>query len=480
MCEACDVPTSNKGNGRYDLVVVGAGSAGFSAAITAAELGAQVALVGHGTIGGTCVNIGCVPSKALIRATEAVRHANDAAARFDGIESGARVVDWAAQIAQKDALVAGLRQAKYADLLPEYNNVVYHEGPARLVDGGVQVAGQHIGSERIIITTGARPALPGIPGIADVSPLDSTTALALTELPRSMIVLGGGYIGVELAQTFARAGVEVTLVFRSRLLPEAEPEIGAALATYLADEGIKIVSGITYESARKTDDGGVALAIARDGLPEILTAERILVATGRRSNTEALGLAETGIDLTPAGAIIVDDRMRTSKAGVYAAGDVTGKDQFVYMAAYGAKLAAKNALNGNSLSYDNTAMPAVVFTDPQVASVGMTEAQARAAGHSVRTSVLSLDNVPRALAARDTRGLIKLVADGSTRKLLGAHILAPEGADSIQTAALAIRCGLTIDDLSETIFPYLTTVEGLKLAAQTFDRDVKKLSCCAG
>ena len=480
MCEACDVPTSNKGNGRYDLVVVGAGSAGFSAAITAADLGAQVALVGHGTIGGTCVNIGCVPSKALIRATEAVRHANDAAARFDGIESGARVVDWAAQIAQKDALVAGLRQAKYADLLPEYNNVVYHEGPARLVDGGVQVAGQHIGSERIIITTGARPALPGIPGIADVSPLDSTTALALTELPRSMIVLGGGYIGVELAQTFARAGVEVTLVFRSRLLPEAEPEIGAALATYLADEGIKIVSGITYESARKTDDGGVALAIARDGRPEILTAERILVATGRRSNTEALGLAETGIDLTPAGAIIVDDRMRTSKAGVYAAGDVTGKDQFVYMAAYGAKLAAKNALNGNSLSYDNTAMPAVVFTDPQVASVGMTEAQARAAGHSVRTSVLSLDNVPRALAARDTRGLIKLVADGSTRKLLGAHILAPEGADSIQTAALAIRCGLTIDDLSETIFPYLTTVEGLKLAAQTFDRDVKKLSCCAG
>lgn len=480
MCEACDVPTSNKGNGRYDLVVVGAGSAGFSAAITAAELGAQVALVGHGTIGGTCVNIGCVPSKALIRATEAVRHANDAAARFDGIESGARVVDWAAQIAQKDALVAGLRQAKYADLLPEYNNVVYHEGPARLVDGGVQVAGQHIGSERIIITTGARPALPGIPGIADVSPLDSTTALALTELPRSMIVLGGGYIGVELAQTFARAGVEVTLVFRSRLLPEAEPEIGAALATYLADEGIKIVSGITYESARKTDDGGVALAIARDGRPEILTAERILVATGRRSNTEALGLAETGIDLTPAGAIIVDDRMRTSKAGVYAAGDVTGKDQFVYMAAYGAKLAAKNALNGNSLSYDNTAMPAVVFTDPQVASVGMTEAQARAAGHSVRISVLSLDNVPRALAARDTRGLIKLVADGSTRKLLGAHILAPEGADSIQTAALAIRCGLTIDDLSETIFPYLTTVEGLKLAAQTFDRDVKKLSCCAG
>ena len=166
--------------------------------------------------------------------------------------------------------------------------------------------------------------------------------------------------------------------------------------------------------------------------------------------------------------------------GVYAAGDVTGRDQFVYMAAYGAKIAAKNALNGDSLRYDNSAMPAVVFSDPQVASVGLTEAQAIAAGYEARTSVLPLENVPRALAARDTRGLIKLVADGATRKLLGAHILAPEGADSIQTAAMAIRCGLTIDDLAEMIFPYLTTVEGLKLAAQTFDRDVNRLSCCAG
>jgi mercuric reductase len=421
-----------------------------------------------------------VPSKTLIRATETVHHANGAPARFDGIESGARVVDWAAQIAQKDALVASLRQAKYADLLPEYNNVAYREGRARLVDGGVDVDGQRLASERIIIATGARPALPAIPGISEVSSLDSTTALALTKLPRSMIVLGGGYVGAELAQTFARAGVAVTLVFRSRLLPEAEPEIGRTLGGYLADEGIKIVGGLTYDSVRKTEDGSVALTITRNGEPEILTGERILVATGRTPNTETLGLAEAGVAQTSSGAIVIDDRMRTSKAGVYAAGDVTGKDQFVYMAAYGAKLAAKNALNSNSLRYDNTTMPAVVFTDPQVASVGLTEAQAAAAGHAVRTSVLSLDNVPRALAARDTRGLIKLVADGATRKLLGAHILAPEGADSIQTAALAIRCGLTIDDLSEMIFPYLTTVEGLKLAAQTFDKDVKKLSCCAG
>lgn len=476
----CCAPTPKNGNGRYDLVVVGAGSAGFSAAIAAADEGAQVALVGHGMIGGTCVNVGCVPSKTLIRATEAVHQANIASKRFAGVEGHGRVSDWSRVAAQKDALVSGLRQAKYVDLLPEYNNVTYCEGAARLVDGGVETGGKLLKSDRIIVATGARPSIPAIPGIEGVDFLDSTSALALAKLPRSMIVVGGGYVGAELAQMFARAGVAVTLVFRSHLLPEAEPEIGQDLASYLADEGIRIVSGVTYRSVSKGEGGGVLVALIRSGHPESIAADRLLLATGRAPNTEGLGLSAIGVAQEASGAIIVDDRMRTSRAGIYAAGDVTGRDQFVYMAAYGAKLAARNALNGNSLRYDSAAMPAVVFTDPQVASVGLTEARARALGHDVRTSVLTLDNVPRALAARDTRGLIKLVADGATRKLLGAHILAPEGADSIQTATLAIRGGFTIDALADTIFPYLTTVEGLKLAAQTFDRDVRKLSCCAG
>ncbi len=403
MSDCCNTQSETQSKGRYGLVVVGAGSAGFSAAMTAAEQGAQVALIGYGTIGGSCVNVGCVPSKALIRAAEAVHHANAASTRFEGVQGEARVVDWRAQVAQKDALVEGLRQAKYADLLPAYNNVAYHEGQARLVEGGVEACGQRFMADRIIIATGTRPTLPAIPGIAEVSALDSTAALALTELPRSMIVLGGGYIGAELAQMFARVGVAVTLVFRSRLLPEAEPEIGAALAGYLSEEGITVLGDLAYEAVRRTDEG-VILTIQRDGRRETVTAEQIVVATGRTANTESLGLAEAGVAQTPTGAIVVDDRMRTSKPGVYAAGDVTGKDQFVYMAAYGAKLAAKNALNGDSLRYDNRVMPAVVFTDPQVGSVGLTEAQARAAGYDVHTSVLALDNVPRALAARDTRG----------------------------------------------------------------------------
>ena len=476
MSETC-CPPANK-NGHYDLAVIGAGSAGFSAAITAAESGAQVALIGHGTIGGTCVNVGCVPSKALIRAAEAVHHAN-AASRFAGISAQARVTDWKALRTQKDALVASLRQAKYIDLLPAYNGVAYLEGKARLEDGGVTLDGEHIDAGKIIIATGSREFVPPIPGLADAPYLTSTTAFELDALPDSLIVIGGGYIGCELAQMFARTGVEVTIVFRSRLLPEAEPEISQALAGYFEAEGIRVRRVGEYESIR-TSEGGITLSAVTDGTTETLEAQRVLVSAGRKANTDGLGLEEAGVALFPNGGIEVDDRMRTTKAGVYAAGDVTGRDLFVYMAAYGAKIAAHNALNGDARRYDNLAMPAVVFTDPQVASVGLTEAAAMAQGIGVRTSTLALDNVPRALAARDTRGLIKLVAESATGKLIGAHIMAPEGADSIQTAVLAIKQGLTYTELGELIFPYLTTVEGLKLAAQTFDMDVSKLSCCAG
>lgn len=465
-------------SGAYDLAVVGAGSAGFAAAITAAELGARVALIGHGTIGGTCVNTGCVPSKTLIRATEVVHHAS-AVARFAGIRGEGRVADWRTVVRQKDELVAALRQSKYLDLLPEYNSVAYLEGPAGLAADGVIIDSAPIRAGKIIIATGARPALPPIPGIASVPYLSSTTAMEIEHLPRSLLIVGGGYIGCELGQMFARAGVAVTIACRRRLLPDAEPEIAAALTDYLREEGVIIRDGLSYREICHGPDG-VALSVVAGGHPETITAEQVLVAAGRTPNTEGLGLDAAGIELSPNGGIRVDDRMRTTRPGVYAAGDVTGRDEFVYMAAYGARIAAQNALDGDATLYDATAMPAVVFTDPQVASVGLTEAQARAAGLAVNISVLPLDRVPRALAARDTRGLFKLVAEAGSGRLIGAHILAPEGGDSIQTAALAIKCGLTVQHLAETIFPYLTTVEGLKLAAQTFDKDVSKLSCCAG
>ncbi len=469
----------NKSNGAYDVAVIGAGSAGFSAAITAADEGATVILIGHGTIGGTCVNVGCVPSKALIRAAQTL-HVASAAERFNGIEATAKVTDWQALVRQKQELVDGLRQAKYTDILPAYEAVTYVEGKASFSDdGSLNIDGEPIAAGKIIIATGTRPAIPSIKGIGDVPYLTSTEALELEKLPQSLLIIGAGYIGCEITQIFARAGVDVTLVSRRGVLPEAEPEISQALSQYFTDEGINLVDGIAYDHI-KTKDNTIVLTVQnRDGVKEI-SADKVLIATGRTPNTEQLNLTAAGIELSGNNGIRVDAQMRSSRANVYAVGDVTGRDQFVYMAAYGAKIAAKNAMNSNSLTYDNSIVPAVVFTDPQAASVGLTQAQAQAQGIAARTSVLTMDNVPRALAARDTRGLIKLIADGETGKLIGAHILAPEGSDTIQTAALAIKTGMTYEELGAMIFPYLTTVEGLKLAAQTFDMDIKKLSCCAG
>ena len=463
----------------FDLAVIGAGSAGFSAAITAAEAGKRVALIGHGLIGGTCVNIGCVPSKTMIRAGEAI-HGSKAAHRFPGLSGSAQVDDWAALMAGKEALVAGLRQKKYADLLPGYDGITYiDEGAATLVKGGVKLNARVIHAPKIIIATGGRPSVPIIAGITDVPTLDSTSLLALDSLPESLVFLGGGYIGAELAQMMARMGVNVTMVCRTRLLPQAEPEVSEALKKVFRDEGITIHCCATYDACTR-DGNSAVLSIEKEGNRLELRADHLVVTTGRSPNTEGLGLTEMGIETDSRGAIIVGDDMATTCPGVFAAGDVTNRDQFVYMAAYGAKLAARNAVLGGAERYDNAAMPWVVFTDPQVAGVGLTEAEALAAGYEVKTSVLGLQNVPRALAARDTRGVIKLVADAKTDRLLGGVVAAPEGSDSIQTLALALKFGMTTKALGETLFPYLTTVEGLKLAAQTFDRDVAKLSCCAG
>lgn len=485
MSDCCDRP----GRKGFDVAVIGAGSAGFSAAITAAELGAKVALVGHGTIGGTCVNVGCVPSKTLIRAADAV-YGGMAAARFPGLGGNVCLDDWAALAASKDDLVTELRQKKYVDLLPAYDGVTYIEGKARFADGELLIGDVPMEAGKVILAMGARAAVPPIPGLGTVPYLTSTSALALERLPKSVLIIGGGVIGVELGQMFARFGVTVSICCRSRLLPEMDPEISTALQTYLEAEGVRVCAGIGYQHIAQVPDG-VELtceSLSRDGeghgdtvaAVQTIRAEQVLIATGRRPNSDGLGLEDRGVSLGQGGGIIVDDYLETTVPRIYAAGDVTGRDQFVYMAAYGAKLAARNAVSGNQHRYDNSAMPAVVFTDPQVASVGLTETVARAQGREVKVSILPLDAVPRALAARDTRGLIKLVADQASDRLLGGQIMAPEGADSIQTLVLAIKHEMTAADLGATIFPYLTTAEGLKLAAQTFDMDVAKLSCCAG
>ncbi len=462
----------------FDLMIVGGGSAAFAAAIKGAELGAKVAIIEEGVIGGTCVNIGCVPSKTLIRAAERCYHA--AYSDFEGMAACPPPTDWQRVVAQKDELVTALRQGKYVDVAKAYPNISIIRGHAELRGGrGVSVDGGAYHPGKIIIATGSKPWAPPIPGLAEAGFLYSTDALSLAALPKSMIVIGAGAVGLELAQLFGRFGVKVTILEAGpRIAPLEEPEIGDHLCGYLAEERIDaLCSTRTARISRTT--AGYAVEVIAEGEKRVLAAEQLLVATGRRPHTSGFGLDRAGVKLGERGEIAVDENLRTVNPDIFAAGDCLGDPMFVYAAAYAGGVAAENALTGAGRVYDLVPLPKVTFTDPQIASVGLTEEQARASGVDVRTATLFLTDVPRAIAARNTKGLIKLVGERSSGKLLGAHLLAAEAGEVIQEATIAIRFGLRIRDLVETFHPYLTLAEGLKLAALTFTRDVKHLSCCA-
>ena len=469
---------SSKGRD-YDLMTIGGGSAAFAAAIKAAELGARVAIVEKGTIGGTCVNIGCVPSKTLIKAAELCYHS--AYPQFEGLTACPPPSGWQRVVQQKDELVTSLRQGKYVDVAAVYPTITILKGDATLLGGRhVRVNGTVYEPEKIVVATGSSPWAPPIPGLHEAGFLTSEQALSLEALPASLIIIGGGSIGLEFAQLFTRFGVHVTVLESGPQVAMAEePEIGEALVRYLEDEKVRICTNVTIIRVERRD-GGYLVHTQTDGKPEVCRAERLLVATGRRSNTDGFGLEEAGVRLGSKGEIVVNDHLQTSNPDIYAAGDCIGDPMYVYVAAYAGGLATENALSGVGRLYNLGALPHVTFTDPQIASVGLTERQAKAQGLRVQTAVLPLEHVPRALASRNTKGLIKLVAEQETGRLLGVHVLAAEAGEVIQEATLALRFGLTVQDLADTFHPYLTMVEGLKLAALTFKKDVSKLSCCAG
>lgn len=470
---------SSRGGGEFDLAIVGGGSAGFGAAIKAAELGARVAMAEGGTLGGTCVNVGCVPSKTLIRAAEAQRRRVHHG--FEGIPTTDGRPDWGSVRDQKDELVSELRQAKYWNVLRSYSAVTLFEQRAELTSGhSVRLAdGRTITAGKILVTTGASPWAAPIPGLADAGCLDNVSAMALERLPESLIVIGASAVGLELAQMFARLGVKVTVLEAlPRVVPAEDSDVGNALGDYLRAEGLEVHAGVRIEQVGRSTNGYTVSFREGDDV-RAARAEQLLVATGRRANTKELGLESVGVRLAKKGEILANEFLQTANPDVYAAGDVLGDPMFVYVAAYGGALAAENALTGNVRRYDLTALPKVTFTDPAVASVGLTEDQARAQRIEALVSKLPLEHVPRAVAARDTRGFVKLVADAATRKVIGAHILAAEAGEMVTELALAIKDGLTIEDLTATFHPYLTLSEGIKLAAQAFTRDVAKLSCCA-
>lgn len=466
------------GNYDFDLLIIGSGGAAFSAAIQASSHGAKVAMVERGTIGGTCVNIGCVPSKNMLRAGE-INHLA-ASNPFLGLNTSAGPVDMKVLIDRKNELVGDLRQHKYVDLIDEYGFELI-QGEARFVnESTVEVGGREITARSFLIATGASPAVPNIPGLSDVDYLVSTTALQLQEVPKRLAVIGAGFIGLEMGSLLQNLGSKVTLLQRgSRILAKADPEVADVVTQALTEKGIQIVTGVNIN--RVEQDGNLKrVFVTVNGNEQVVEAEALLVATGRKPNTESLNLSAAQVKVGDRGEVVVNEYLRTTNHRIYAAGDVTMGPQFVYVAANEGAIAAENAVAGAEKTVDLNVVPGVTFTSPAIATVGLTEEQVKSSGYEVLTSVLPLDAVPRALVNRETTGVFKLVADAKSRKILGVHVVAENAGDVIYSGVLAVKFGLTIEDLRSTLAPYLTMAEGLKLAALTFDKDVSKLSCCAG
>ncbi len=459
------------------IAIIGSGSSAFAAAIFAAEKGAKVTMIEASTIGGTCVNVGCVPSKIFIQQAF-VAHTQEQHP-FRGIEKQKAFIQRKLLLKQQQDRVDELREAKYESILEGNPNITLIQGFATLKDkNSVLVTPekgdpQVIEADRILIATGSTPTIPAIPGLAKTPYWTSTEALQSDEIPQHLIIVGASFVALELAQAFLRLGSKVTLLARSTLLSKDDPQIGQELQKILEEEGMRI---LTHTTPQQIDYNGQFLVNTGK---EVIPGDRLLIATGRKANVETIGLENMQVTRDKEGRIVVDEYMRTNVETVYASGDCTNQPQYVYVAAAAGTRAAVNMLGGK-MALDLSIVPGVTFTDPQVATVGLTEKEAKEERNiEVESRTLGLENVPRALVNFNTRGFIKLVAEKGTGRLVGAHILAPEGGEMIQVATLAIRNNMTVNQLSMQLFPYLTMVEGLKLCAQIFNKDVKKLSCCA-
>jgi mercuric reductase len=469
---------------RFDVVVLGSGSTAFAAAIRAAELGKTAAMTENRTLGGTCVNRGCLPSKNLIAAAGIIHDA--AHPRYPGIEPVRLRFSFPELVKQKDEVVAYYREKKYESIVGDRISVF--QGSVRFVErNAVEVGDARLEAERFLVATGSTPYVPVLEGLDKVpfltsDLLTSQEDMELKERPESLTILGGGYVALELGQFFGRLGTRVTIIEPSkRILPGYEPEVGAALSHILEQEGIALLTG-TKPVGVRDDRDGVSLDVIGD-TSTTLRSSHLLVATGRRPNTEELGLDIAGVRIDENGAVLVDDELRTTAPHVWAAGDVIGSNTESQMAtpvgAHDGGIAARNALLGEHHKVDHRVIPRAIFTDPEVAVVGLTDKQAVERGYRCACRTVKMEQVPRAQAVRNSRGVIKMVADRDSRKVLGVSMVGMDAAEVIHEASMGIRLGATIEDFVGMLHIYPTMSEALKIVALSFTKDVSKLSCCA-
>ncbi|MFC0525457.1 mercury(II) reductase [Pontibacillus salicampi] len=462
----------------YDFLIIGSGGAAFSAAIQASENGLQVAMVEKGDVGGTCVNIGCVPSKTLLQAGHIQFQSGHHP--FRGLMTSAKQPDMANLQNQKEKLVQQLRKEKYEDLIEEYGFELI-QGEAHFLDAHtISVQGKDFTAASFLIATGASPFIPDIPGLEDTSYLTSTSALELKKVPNHLVIIGSGYIALEIGQMYRHLGAEVTFLQRSsRLLKQYDPEISETVEGMLKEEGITLMKEVNYKKVEEKN-GKKYIHLEVEGNEKTIEGDQLLVAAGRKPNTEKLQGDNIKLALGEDGEVLINDFLETNIPHIYAAGDVTISPQFVYVAAHQGGIVGQNVSKPSKKKQSLEHVPAVTFTTPSIASIGWTESQANQAGYDVKTSVLPLESVPRALVNHHNQGVFKLIMDAKSNQIIGTHVVAENAGDVIYAATLAVKFKLTAEDLQETMAPYLTMAEGLKLASLTFDKDVSKLSCCAG
>jgi len=473
-------------NAPVDLLILGSGSTAFAAALTAQELGKTAVMIEQRTVGGTCVNRGCLPSKNLIEAAKLVHEARHP--RYPGLHPCAMTLDFATLIAQKDAIIDDYRSKKYESLVGGQFRI--EMGSVRFLDAHtVEVDGKQLSGEKILIATGSRPTIPDIAGLAEVpyltsDLLTSDEPMELKELPQSLLIVGGGYIALELGQMFHRFGTQVTLLERSaELLTHGyEPEVGRTLKQLLVEEGLHVITNATITQVRHDSDG-VRSTVRIHGKTQEFRSEQLLLATGRQPNTDTIALERAGVSVDEQGAVVVDSYLQTNVPHIFAAGDVIGRQTESQMATpVGSRdggIAAQNALANAMRAVDHRVIPRVIFTDPPVAVVGMTEKEAMAAGHPCWCNTLPMELVPRAGAIRDARGFVKIVADATTHEVLGVSMVGNSAGEVIHEAAMALRFHATLRDFIDLIHVYPTMAEALKIAAISRFKDPRKLSCCA-
>lgn len=492
----------------YDLVILGGGAAAFAALTEADRRDLSTAIVNTGLpLGGTCVNVGCVPSKHLVAMAETA--SVPARNSFDGVEYSENepTVDWAAALDEKDAIVERLQQENYVDVAEHFDADVY-EGYGQFVDSERQSPsnsrtqsgddttieisdgddqGVRIAGEKALVATGSSPWAAPIDGLDDLEYETSETILGRRDLPESIAIIGGGYLALEWGQILHRVGVETTILQRSeRVLSDMEGQLGREIQRNFSAEGITVVTDNEFERVRSApldDDGtsaesGIVVETRIDEEDRQFIAEELFVATGVKPNSEDIGLDTIGIETDDRGAVVVDEHYKTTNPAVYAAGDVIGKPELETVAAKEGNHAVRNAYGNDEQTIDYDAIPTVVFTSPEVAAVGTTEREYMDEYGTCSCRTVQMDEESKSRVVNDTRGLLQVVAHHETDEIVGVHMVGPRAADMIPEATLAVKFGLTVDDIIDTIHPFPTFSEAFKHACLAFRRDTSTMSCC--